>query len=52
MLNPHMKSWGIFEATRRQAEQLAAEQRGKPQPTQTLPAPGSMEWLAEQNKSS
>jgi hypothetical protein len=52
MLNPHIKSWGIFEATGRQAEQLAAEQRGKPQPTQTVYAPGSMEWLAAKNKSS
>ena len=25
MLNPHMKGWGIFEATRRQAEQLRAK---------------------------
>ena len=52
MLNPHMKSWGIFEATRRKAEQLLAEQHSEPQPTQTLPVPGSMEWLAAKNKSS
>jgi predicted phage terminase large subunit-like protein len=52
MFNPHMENWGIFEVTRRQAEQLAAEQRGKPQPTQTVYAPGSMEWLAAQKKSS
>jgi hypothetical protein len=50
MLNPHMKSWGIFEATRLKAEQLRAEQRDKPQPTQTAWAPGSMEWEAEQEK--
>jgi predicted phage terminase large subunit-like protein len=52
MLNPHMKGFGIFEATRRQAEQLRAEQCPNPQPAQTLPAPGSMEWFAAQNKSS
>jgi hypothetical protein len=38
MLNPHMKGFGIFEATRPQAEQLRAEQCPKPQPAQTLPA--------------
>ena len=52
MLNPQMKNWGFYELSRQRFEQLQAEQRGKPQPTQTLPAPGSMEWLAEQNKSS
>jgi predicted phage terminase large subunit-like protein len=46
-----MPHWGIYELYRRQAE--AAEQRRKPQPTQTVFAPGSMEWFAEQkNKSS
>ena len=30
LLNPHMKNRGIFEATRRRAERLRAEQRGKP----------------------
>jgi hypothetical protein len=39
----------IFELYRREAE--AAEQRRKPQPTQTVWAIGSMEWLAEQKKS-
>jgi hypothetical protein len=52
MLNPQMKGWGIFEATRQKAEQLRAEQSGKPQPTQTIWAPGSMEWLAAKKKSS
>jgi hypothetical protein len=53
MLNPDMKGYGAFEAMRQRAEELLAEQqRGKPQPTQTAWAPGSMEWLAEQNKSS
>ena len=52
MLNPQMKGAAIFELYRRQAEQLQAEQRGKPQPTQTVHAPGSREWFAAQNKSS
>jgi predicted phage terminase large subunit-like protein len=46
MLNPDMKGCGIFEATRQKAEQLHAEQHGRPQPTETVWAPGSMEWLA------
>ena len=49
MLNPQMKSWGVYELYRQRAEQLRAEQRGTPQPTQTLPAPGSMEWLEQTN---
>ena len=53
MLNPDMKGYGAFEAARQRAEELLAEQqRNKPQPTQPTWAPGSMEWLAEQNKSS
>ena len=52
MLNPHMKAYGIFETTRREAERLRAEQCPKPQPPQSRPAPGSVEWFAEQNKSS
>ena len=53
MLNPEMKGYGIFELYRQKAEELRAEQqRDKPQPTQPTWAPGSMEWLAEQNKSS
>ena len=44
-----MKSEGIYELYRRNAE--AAEQRDKPQPTKTVYARGSMEWLAEQKKS-
>ena len=47
MLNRQMKGSGIFELYRRQAEQ-----RGKPQPTQIVHAPGSREWSAAQNKSS
>ena len=52
MLNPDMKSWGAYELARRQAEQLRAEREatsGRAEPTW---APGSMEWLAEQKKSS
>jgi hypothetical protein len=40
------------ELYRRQAEQRHAEQGSKPQPTQTVHAPGSREWFALQNKSS
>ena len=49
MLNPPMKGWGIFELYRRQAEQL--EEQRTPKPVKTTWAIGSMEWLAEQNKS-
>jgi len=44
-----MKDEGIYELYRREEE--AAEQRRKPQPAQTVWQPGSMEWLAEQEKS-
>ena len=44
-----MKGEGIYELSRQQAE--AAAQRGKPQPAQTVPQPGSMEWFTEQKKS-
>jgi hypothetical protein len=30
MLNPHMKGWGSYEATRRRAQEL--EEQRKPQP--------------------
>jgi hypothetical protein len=48
MLNPRMKSWGMFEATRRRAEEL--KQQSEPQPPKTVWAPGSVEWQAEQDK--
>jgi len=38
----------IYELYQRNAE--AAEQRRQPQPAQTIWQPGSMQWLAEQNK--
>jgi predicted phage terminase large subunit-like protein len=41
-------SQGYFEYTRQCAE--AIEQQRKPQPPKAQFAPGSMEWLAEQNK--
>jgi hypothetical protein len=41
-----MESESMFELARQQAE--AAEQRRKPQPTQPVYAPGSMEWFATQ----
>jgi hypothetical protein len=43
MLNPQMKSWGIYELYRKEAE--AAAERSKPQPVQTVPQPGSTEWF-------
>src|SRR5437667_6834958 len=52
MLNPNMKGWGAYELARRQYEKLQAEREatsGRAEPTW---APGSMEWLAEQKKSS
>ena len=41
-----MESEGIYELTRQRAE--AAEQRRKPQPAQSVPQPGSVEWFATQ----
>jgi hypothetical protein len=38
----------IYQLYRRDTE--AAEQRRQPQPAQTVWQPGSMQWLAEQNK--
>ena len=53
MLNPHMKSWGIYELYRQKAEKLLAEkERGEATPTKSYWAPGSLEWQAEQDKSS
>jgi hypothetical protein len=45
-----MKGEAIFELARRNPE--AAAQRRKPQPTQPVHAPGSMEWFAAKNKTS
>ena len=44
MLNPQMEGWGFYELCRAEAE--AAAQRSKPQPVQSVPQPGSMEWFA------
>jgi predicted phage terminase large subunit-like protein len=53
MLNPQMKGSGIYEFYRQKAEALRAEkERGEATPTKTNWAPGSMEWQAEQDKSS
>lgn len=49
ILNPQMSSWGIYELYRQQSE--ATEQRSKPQPTQTMPQPGSVAWFEAQKKS-
>jgi predicted phage terminase large subunit-like protein len=51
MLNPQMKSYGFFEATRRKAERVLAERQAT-QPAKPTWAIGSMEWRAEKNKSS
>ena len=44
-----MNCEGIYELYRRRDAEAAA-QRSKPQPTQTLPQPGSMEWFEAQKK--
>ena len=44
-----MPGEGLYELYRQQAK--AAAQPSKPQPAQTVPQPGSMEWFAEQKKS-
>jgi predicted phage terminase large subunit-like protein len=43
-----MPGWGMFELTRQRAHEL--EQKRKPPPPKTVWAPGSVEWLAEQEK--
>ena len=43
-----MKGEGIYELYHRHAE--AAAQRSQPQPAQTVPQPGSMEWREAKNK--
>ena len=49
MLNPQMNSWCLYDLYREQA--AAAAERSKPQPVQTVPQPGSMEWFkAQHNK--
>ena len=48
LLVEQMPGENIFELYRRQAE--AAAQRSKPQPAQTVPQPGSLEWFEAQKK--
>ena len=43
-----MPGEGLYEWYREQAK--AAAQPSKPQPAQTVPQPGSMEWLEEQGR--
>jgi len=43
-----MKGEDIFELYHRDGE--AGAQRSKPQPAQTVPQPGSMEWFEAQEK--
>ena len=50
MLNPAMQSWGAYELARHLAEKTLAKQHPKPPPATPNPAPGSMEWQAEQDK--
>src|SRR5580692_3196181 len=53
MFSPNMKGWGVYELYRQKAEALRAEtERGEATPSKTNWAPGSMEWQAEQDKSS
>ena len=44
-----MNCEGIYELYRRRDAEAAA-QRSKPQPAQTVPQPGSMEWFEAQKK--
>ena len=46
MLNPQMKSRGLYELTRRQAQEL--KQQREPEPRKFHSTPGSVEWQAEQ----
>jgi predicted phage terminase large subunit-like protein len=46
MLNPQMIGRNVYELYRQQAE--AAAERSKPQPVQSPPRPGSMEWFEAQ----
>jgi len=48
MLNPQMKGWALYELYRAQDEAAAA--RNKPQPVQSVPQPGSVEWSEAQKQ--
>jgi hypothetical protein len=48
MLNPQMKSWGLYELMRQQAQEL--KQQGEPEPRKIHWAPGSLEYQAEQEE--
>jgi hypothetical protein len=48
LLVEQMPGEGIYEWYRQQS--AAAAQRSKPQPAQTVPQPGSMEWSEAQKK--
>jgi Terminase RNaseH-like domain len=47
MLNPQMKSWGLYELIRRQAEELEQQREPEPRKTQWAPARSKQ---AEQDK--
>ena len=51
MLNPQMKGWGLYESIARRPRR-SRDGATEATPGQTRWAPGSMEWLAEQDKSS
>jgi predicted phage terminase large subunit-like protein len=51
MLNTPIKGWAILEYYRLRAQELAEQSKPQPAPPAN-PAPGSLEWQAEQNKSS
>ena len=50
MLNPPMQSWAAYEIMRQRFEEADAPRQRKPQPAPPNPAPGSMEYLALQEK--
>jgi hypothetical protein len=43
-----MKSWGLYELMRQQAQEL--KQQGEPEPRKIHWAPGSLEYQAEQEE--
>ena len=48
LLGPNMKHWGYTEWFRREVEKV--NEQPKPEPTKPNWAPGSREWLAEQEE--
>ena len=51
LLVAEMPGWGVYEATRRQAEALAAQRKErKEQQRPIIPQPGSLEWQEWQQR--